>query len=154
MCSMLDVHALWSDSLCCGPSGSRRKCSVTSTVGGSKSAGTNVGFVMAGMALTSRWPPFIGSRVADHTLPAMRPEEPRIVSRSHQFGGAALDEPRASGRVTGRVTLGSVLHGLRVELRPLLEAYHHTPRWLWFAIGGASLGVACLGLLPIGAWSF
>ncbi len=84
----------------------------------------------------------------------MRPEEPRIVSRSHQFGGAALNEPSASGRGTGRVTLGSILHGLRVELRALLEAYQLTPTWLWLAIGGASLGLACLGLLPIGAWSF
>ena len=35
MCSMLDVHAAWSASLCCGPSGSSRKRSVTRDVGGS-----------------------------------------------------------------------------------------------------------------------
>src|SRR5690606_37493655 len=113
-----------------------------------------VGLNLAGMTLPFRWPPFIGSRVADHTLPAMRTRRRRMVSRRHQFGGAALDEPSASGRGTGRVTLGSLLHGLRVELRALLEAYQLTPTWLWLAIGGASLGLACLGLLPIGAWSF
>src|SRR5690349_16516618 len=42
MCSMLDVHAAWSASLCCGPRGSSRKLSVTSDVGGSNSGGTNI----------------------------------------------------------------------------------------------------------------
>src|SRR5690625_3522889 len=36
---MLDIHAPRSASLCCGPKGSSRKCSVTSDVGGSKPAG-------------------------------------------------------------------------------------------------------------------
>ncbi|MFB9073208.1 hypothetical protein ACFFX0_19200 [Citricoccus parietis] len=48
MCSTLDIHASRSASLCCGPRGSRRKSSVTSSVGGSKSAGTRRSEAMAG----------------------------------------------------------------------------------------------------------
>src|SRR3954452_21988513 len=54
MCSMLDVHAAWSARLCCGPSGSRRKLSVTSDVGGSKPAGTNSSAVMTATLVRRR----------------------------------------------------------------------------------------------------
>src|SRR4051794_32378754 len=47
-CSMLEVQAAWSASLCCGPSGSRRSSSVTSEVGATKSAGTKSSVLMAG----------------------------------------------------------------------------------------------------------
>ena len=42
MCSMLVLQAVWSDTLCCGPSGSSTNRSVTHVVGGSKSSGTNI----------------------------------------------------------------------------------------------------------------
>ena len=48
MCAMLDVHAAWSDSLCCAPSGTRWNSGTSSSRGGSKSSGTN------GLALTAR----------------------------------------------------------------------------------------------------
>src|SRR5690606_37252081 len=47
MCSMLDIHAAWSASLCCGPNGSRRNGSVTRYVGGLKPGGTKVFEAMA-----------------------------------------------------------------------------------------------------------
>src|SRR5687767_1416596 len=50
---MLDVQAAWSASLCCGPSGSSRNSSVTSEVGGSKSARTKSSEVMTGTVLRS-----------------------------------------------------------------------------------------------------
>lgn len=49
MCSMLDIHAAWSATLCCGPSGSRRNRLVTSDVGGSNPSGTNASEATAGV---------------------------------------------------------------------------------------------------------
>src|SRR6478672_8239694 len=46
ICAMLDIHAAWSDSLCCAPSGTRWNSGASSSRGGSKSSGTN------GLALT------------------------------------------------------------------------------------------------------
>src|SRR3954463_11353301 len=47
MCAMLDIHAAWSDSLCCAPSGTRWNSGSSSSCGGSKSSGTK------GSALTA-----------------------------------------------------------------------------------------------------
>src|SRR3954454_9025901 len=46
MCSMLDIQAAWSASLCCGPSGSRWNSWVANEVGGSNSTGTKSSEVM------------------------------------------------------------------------------------------------------------
>src|SRR3954453_6227344 len=48
MCTMLDVHAAWSDSLCSTPSGTRWNSGSSSSRGGSNSSGTK------GSALTAR----------------------------------------------------------------------------------------------------
>src|SRR5690606_38171566 len=55
MCSMLDVHAARSASLCCGPSGSSRNRSVVNEVGGMKIGGTK----SSGAGVSTMSPPSV-----------------------------------------------------------------------------------------------
>src|SRR3954454_17807796 len=92
MCSMLDIQAAWSASLCCGPSGSSRNWPVTSEVGGTKSTGTNASEVMP--ATVVRWPDLLhptssGLHAEDAGL--ARPLERGTVGRREQVAATRPD---------------------------------------------------------------
>src|SRR6476659_5658908 len=118
MCAMLDVHAAWSDSLCCAPSGTRWNSGSSSSRGGSKSSGTK------GLALTTvRLPPDqnrlasryqlhasgrsgLGNRVAD------MPQDARLFERDVELAALVgrLDSLTAAG--TGGVVLVEGVAGI------------------------------------------
>jgi pimeloyl-ACP methyl ester carboxylesterase len=93
MWAMLDVHAAWSASLCCGPSGSKRNWSLARALGGSKPVGTKGGSATVRTVLatgTGHEPPGPTLVPSDHDrIAGPRPWQPNR-RRAGGLGGLYL----------------------------------------------------------------